>query len=144
VDSIDFEPECVFCQIKAKTHEAAWVYEGPEVLAFLDRSPLFDGHVLVVPRDHWRNVFEMPAELVKELFGHVQRVAMAVKTAMDCDGVFVASNNGVSQSVDHMHVHVVPRRKKDGLRGFMWPRHKYESMNVAKEIAARIAGALDE
>src|ERR1044072_8336133 len=136
------DPTCIFCQIRNKEIEAAWVYEGDDALAFLDRSPLFDGHVFVIPNAHRRTFFAAPPQEVAALFAAVQRLSVAVKTAMECDGVFVASNNGVSQSVDHLHVHVVPRRKKDGLRGFMWPRHKYESTERANEIAAQIAAAL--
>jgi histidine triad (HIT) family protein len=140
-DSID-DPTCIFCRIKNREIAAAWVYEGDDALAFLDHNPLFDGHVLVVPPNHHQTLFDVSPEEVAGLFKAVQRIGAAVKIALDSDGIFVASNNGVSQSVDHLHVHVVPRRKKDGLRGFMWPRHKYENDAAAAEIAARIAASL--
>lgn len=111
-------------------------------LAFLDRRPLFPGHTLVVPRRHVETLLELPAALVGPFFEEVRRVAGAVERALDADGTFVALNNRVSQSVPHLHVHVVPRRFKDGLRGFFWPRQKYGSEEEAAEIAARIRRAL--
>ena len=137
-----YEAGCVFGEINQGNLDAAWVLDTDDVTAFLDRRPLFHGHVLVVPRFHHRNLFEAPPEVAAQVFAETQRIAVAVKAAMDSDGIFVATNNGVSQSVDHLHVHVVPRRKKDGLRGFMWPRHKYETDDEAQAIAARIREAL--
>jgi len=122
--------------------EAAMVGEGDEWLAFLDIRPLFPGHVLLVPREHVRTVMELPDELAGPMMVATKRLSNAVKTGMQSDGIFTASNNGVSQSVDHLHIHIVPRNKKDGLRGFMWPRHKYESDGAMHETAARIREAL--
>ncbi len=118
------------------------VLDEPQVIAFLDHRPLFKGHVLVIPRPHVRNLMELPEDLLTPLFSCVQRLSIAVKSAMEADGIFNASNNGVSQSVDHLHVHVVPRRKKDGLRGFMWPRLKYADHAELDAVAARIRSAL--
>lgn len=113
----------------------------PEAVAFLDQRPLFPGHTLVVPRRHYDTLADLPRELVEPVFGEVQTLSVAVQDAMRADGSFVAMNNVVSQSVPHLHVHVVPRRRKDGLRGFFWPRHKYESEQQMAEIATAIRDA---
>ena len=119
------------------------VLDTPEVVAFLDHRPVFVGHTLVVPRDHVATLLDLSTPLRDVLFQRVQEVARAVQEAMGADGTFVAMNNVVSQSVPHLHVHVIPRRFKDGLRGFFWPRVSYESDEAAAEIEARIRGALD-
>jgi histidine triad (HIT) family protein len=111
-------------------------------MAFLDTRPVFKGHVLVVPRPHIGLLTDLPAELVPGYFGLVQQVAAAVPRALGAQGTFVAVNNVVSQSVPHLHTHVVPRTKGDGLRGFFWPRHKYASDDEAAEYAKRIAAEL--
>ncbi len=116
--------------------------DEPEVLGFLDSRPVFPGHVLLVPRAHHQTLPDLPVALLPVLFGAAQRVAAAVLPALDADGSFVALNNTVSQSVPHLHVHVVPRRRKDGLRGFFWPRQKYESDDAMAATAERIASAL--
>lgn len=134
---------CVFCAIGAGARAAAWVLDEPDTLAFLDASPLFKGHVLVTPRAHVPTLLDLPAEAVPALFTGVQRVARAVEKALAADGTFVALNNKVSQSVPHLHVHVVPRRKKDGLRGFFWPRARYEDDAERDDYAARIRAALE-
>ncbi len=133
---------CLFCHIRDGESPSAVVFDGPEVLAFLDTRPLFLGHVLVIPKQHHRTLMELPNAELPGLMDVVQRLSVAVQMAMASDGIFVASNNGVSQSVDHLHIHVVPRRKKDGLRGFMWPRVQYESDEAMYETAQRIATAL--
>ena len=112
------------------------------VLAFLDRSPLFKGHVLVVPLRHTVTLVDLDPDLVAAFFERVQRVAARMPVALDCDGTFVAINNVVSQSVAHLHVHVVPRRRKDGLRGFFWPRVRYQSDAEADDYALRLRLAL--
>jgi histidine triad (HIT) family protein len=137
---------CVFCAIVAGEHAASFVLGadgGGPVVAFLDARPVFKGHVLVVPRAHVPTLAELPASGIPELFGAVQRVARAVEAGLDADGTFVALNNKVSQSVPHLHVHVVPRRRKDGLRGFFWPRVAYADDAEREEIAARIRAALE-
>lgn len=118
------------------------VYESPETVAFLDRRPLFPGHTLVLPRRHYETLADIPSDLIEPLFGSVQKLSVAVPDAMGAEGSFVAMNNVVSQSVPHLHVHVVPRRRKDGLRGFFWPRQKYESEDRMAEVAAAIRDAL--
>ena len=114
------------------------------VLAFLDRAPVFHGHVLVVPRAHVETLGDLPAEQLPVLFGAVQRVARAVEApaGLDAHGSFVAMNNRVSQSVPHLHVHVVPRHRKDGLRGFFWPRMRYDNDEEMEAVAARIRSGL--
>ena len=111
-------------------------------VAFLDRSPVFKGHVLIAPRCHVVTLPDLDHDLVGPFFERVQRIASVMPDALDCDGTFVAINNVVSQSVAHLHVHVVPRRRKDGLRGFFWPRTRYASDAEAEDYAARLSAAL--
>src|SRR6186997_2346701 len=134
---------CVFCSIVAGETAAVSVLDDDVALAFLDVRPLFPGHVLVIPRQHHVTLPDLPAELVGPFFERVQRVAGAVPVAMEAQGSFVAMNNVVSQSVPHLHVHVVPRTKGDGLRGFFWPRTRYRDDAHAQEVAAAIRAALD-
>ena len=129
---------CKFCQIIAGEIPAHFVLDTDDVVAFLDHRPLFPGHTLVLPRDHVETLADLPEDRVGPFFRQVQRVEAAVRTAMEAQGSFVAENNVVSQSVAHLHVHVVPRRRKDGLRGFFWPRTKYASDAQAAAVAARI------
>ncbi len=133
---------CTFCDIVSGTASAHRVLDDDVAVAFLDRSPLFPGHVLVVPRAHVGTLPELPVDAVGPLFERVRRVAAAVPTATGATGTFVAANNVVSQSVPHLHVHVVPRRRGDGLRGFFWPRRRYGSDDEAAEIAARLRAAI--
>jgi histidine triad (HIT) family protein len=134
--------DCVFCAIAAGQTAAAKVLDEREICAFLDQRPLFAGHVLVIPRGHVETLHELPLDAVAPLFLAVQRVAGAVERAMAAEGSFVAVNNRVSQSVPHLHVHVVPRRKGDGLRGFFWPRTKYAADDERDQVARRIVAAL--
>jgi len=134
--------ECIFCDIAAGLVPAHIVFADDEFVAFLDYKPVFKGHVLVAPRQHVLTLADLPAESVGPLFLRVQRVSAALPTAVGCQGSFVAENNIVSQSVPHLHVHVVPRTKGDGLRGFFWPRQRYESAAEAAEYAERIRAAL--
>ena len=134
---------CSFCAVVAGEIEAAHVvHETDVVVAFLDHRPLFPGHTLVVPRPHLETLLDLPPDQVGPYFAEVQRLASAVPNAMEAQGSFVAMNNVVSQSVPHLHTHVVPRRRKDGLRGFFWPRTKYESEAVMAETAARVRAAM--
>jgi histidine triad (HIT) family protein len=135
---------CVFCGIlDGSGPPTEWVLREAEVAAFLDIRPLFKGHVLVVPATHVETLGALGPDVVAPLFRAVRRVARAVERGLDADGSFVAINNRVSQSVPHLHVHVVPRRKGDGLRGFFWPRARYASDAECTEIARRIAAALE-
>ncbi len=135
---------CLFCSIVARRTPAWIVADDDQVVSFLDHRPLFRGHVLVVPRLHHETLPDLPPQDIAALFGWVQRMARAVEVAMQADGTFVAINNRISQSVPHLHVHVVPRRRKDGLKGFFWPRQKYESDTQALEIVDVIRLALSE
>lgn len=133
---------CAFCEIVNGHASAHVVFEDENALAFLDTKPLFPGHTLLVPRQHIETLVDVPSERVGSLFGAAQRLARAIEAAMNAEGTFVAINNRVSQSVPHLHIHVVPRRKKDGLKGFFWPRSKYSSDDHAAEVAAAIRKAL--
>ena len=141
-DADDAAASCAFCDIASGALAAAVVLDEPDVVGFLDLRPVFPGHVLLVPRTHVATLPELPAEQLPVLFGAAQRMATAVVAALEADGTFVAMNNRVSQSVPHLHVHVVPRRFKDGLRGFFWPRQKYEDDAAMHDTAARIRAAL--
>ena len=122
----DPSPTCTFCRIAAGEVPAPMIFENADCLAFLDHRPLFPGHCLVIPRAHYETLAELPAPLAAALFEHARRLSAVVETALGAEGAFVAINNRVSQSVPHVHVHVVPRRKGDGLKGFFWPRRKYQ------------------
>ena len=134
---------CLFCGIVSEEVDASIVFQDDISLAFLDHRPLFPGHCLLVPKTHFETLSDLPTELVGHFFTNVQLLARAVELAMEAEGSFVAMNNRVSQSVPHLHVHIVPRRKKDGLKGFFWPRNKYEGevqiVAVQKAIQAAIA-----
>lgn len=132
---------CVFCQIVAGELPAHHVMVDGAIMAFLDVRPLFPGHVLVVPRHHHETLAELPPGLVEPLFTVVRKLSAVVEATLAASGTFVALNNKVSQSVPHLHVHVVPRRRGDGLRGFFWPRTRYGSDREAAEVAARLASA---
>ena len=132
----------MFCQIVAGAAPAHVVLDDEVAFAFLDRRPLFPGHTLLVTRDHYETLTDLPGELLSPIFTRVQALASAMEDVIGAAGSFVAINNRVSQSVPHMHVHVVPRNRKDGLRGFFWPRHKYDSEQHAAEVAARLRAAL--
>ncbi len=129
---------CVFCGIARGDVPANVVLEDEAFVAVLDAKPLFHGHVLVVPRAHVVTLPELPTAAVDPLFRIVKELARAVPEAMGAEGSFVAMNNVVSQSVPHLHVHVVPRKKGDGLKGFFWPRHAYDGTDQMAEIARRI------
>ena len=118
---------CLFCGIVNGEVNASLVFDDDISIAFLDHRPLFPGHCLVVPKKHFETLSDLPTNLVGPFFRNVQVLTRAVEVALEAEGSFVAMNNRVSQSVPHLHVHVVPRRKKDGLKGFFWPRNKYGS-----------------
>ena len=134
--------DCVFCSIVAGDVPADVVLDEPEFLGFLDRRPVFKGHLLLVPRTHLETLLDLPAELHAGFVEAAQRLAGAVVAGLGATGTFVAVNNVVSQSVPHLHAHVVPRTKGDGLRGFFWPRTKYASEQEAAWYAARLVAAL--
>ena len=134
--------QCAFCRIVAGEEPAFVIFEDEVSTAFLDRRPLFHGHVLVVPRDHCETLAELPARSVDRFFRNVQLISRAVENAMGAEGSFVAVNNRVSQSIPHLHVHVVPRSRGDGLRGFFWPRHPYRNEEQVKLVQRRLRETL--
>jgi histidine triad (HIT) family protein len=135
-------PGCPFCDIAAGDRPGFVVLDEPSVLAFLDVRPLFPGHVLVVPRSHVDSYDDASAQVLTELGMATQRLSRAVQTATGAAGAFIATNVRVSQSIPHLHFHVVPRTRGDGLRGFFWPRARYRDDAHAEEVAASIRAAL--
>jgi histidine triad (HIT) family protein len=134
---------CLFCGIINGEVDASVVFDDDISIAFLDHRPLFPGHCLLAPKNHFETLSDLPLDLVGPFFRNVQLLARAVEVALEAEGSFVAMNNRVSQSVPHLHVHIVPRRKKDGLKGFFWPRNKYgneaEILEVQRSIQSAIA-----
>lgn len=140
-----YDPTCPFCRVvRDRTDDARIVLEDECCVAFLDARPLFPGHCLLVPRPHVSTLPDLPSTQVGPLFEAARRLCVAVRAAVGADGTFVAVNNVVSQSVPHLHVHVVPRWFHDGLKGFFWPRHGYESPQHAVEVAQAVRRALAE
>jgi len=133
---------CAFCRVVRGEARSHTVLEDEISLGFLDHRPLFRGHCLLVPREHVPTLADLPPGLVGPFFTNVQLLARAMETGLQAEGSFVAVNNRISQSVPHMHVHLVPRRRKDGLRGFFWPRQKYAGDEEMAEVAARIRAAV--
>ena len=136
------DDNCLFCRIVSGEVPATIVYEDENAVAFLDHRPLFHGHTLLVPREHVETLGDLPEQLVGPYFEAAQLLTRAVQAALEAEGTFVAMNNRVSQSVPHLHVHVVPRRKKDGLKGFFWPRTKYKGEEEMKAVQSKIVAAL--
>jgi histidine triad (HIT) family protein len=135
---VSADPSCLFCRIVAGEVPAHFVIDDGPVRAFLDHRPLFPGHTLVVPADHVEHLNVMPDDLMVPLWTAVRAVSRAMVDVLGAEGSFTATNTVVSQSVPHLHVHVAPRRRKDGLRGFFWPRTKYGSEEEAAAVAARL------
>jgi histidine triad (HIT) family protein len=135
---------CLFCRIVSGEVPAVIVYEDDQSVGFLDHRPLFHGHTLLVPREHVEVLGELPVTQVGPLFETVQLLSRAVEAGLDAEGTFVAMNNRVSQSVPHLHIHVVPRRKGDGLKGFFWPRTKYKSEEEMLAVKKSIATGLSK
>jgi histidine triad (HIT) family protein len=135
-------PDCLFCKIAAHQLSAAIVYEDDDVIAFLDVMPLFPGHVLLCPRKHYETLPDVPVTMVGPLFQKGQLLTRAVENAQSAEGTFLAINNRVSQTVPHLHLHIVPRRRRDGLKGFFWPRHKYEDAAAMEAARSAIAAEM--
>lgn len=133
---------CAFCRIVAGDLEAYRVFEDERTVAFLDQRPVFPGHVLLVPREHHETLGDLPDALVEPLFRNARLIARGVERGLEADGTFVALNNRVSQSVPHLHVHVIPRRRKDGLRGFFWPRQSYADPAAAARMQTVLEAAI--
>jgi histidine triad (HIT) family protein len=134
--------DCLFCAIASGREAGHIVLDEPDVVAFLDHRPVFKGHTLVLPREHVVTFPDLPARLLVPVMGAAQRVARAVIEGLGAEGSWVSMNNVVSQAVPHLHVHVVPRRRKDGLRGFYWPRTKYADDDEMARTAAELRDAL--
>lgn len=135
---------CKFCGIVSGELSASIVLDDEFCLAFLDSRPLFHGHCLLVPRGHYETLQDLPEFLIGPLFSDAKLLCLAIEETMSAEGTFVAINNKISQSVPHLHVHVVPRRRKDGLRGFFWPRCRYADEEQMREAAEKIRAAVDE
>ena len=133
---------CIFCQIASGTLAAPLVFEDEVSLAFFDHRPIFPGHTLLIPKQHYETLADLPEALIKPIFTNAQLLTRAIEAALQAEGTFVAINNRVSQSVPHLHVHIVPRRRKDGLRGFFWPRQAYkdpdEMENIRKNLSETV------
>ncbi len=128
------DPNCIFCKIISKQIKSNVVYEDDETVAFLDNDPLFPGHVLLSPREHYETLPDLPADLAGPMMLKMQLMARAVKVAVGAEGTFIAINNQVSQTVPHLHIHIVPRRRKDGLKGFFWPRQGYKDSDACESV----------
>lgn len=130
---------CIFCKIIRKDIAAYIVYQDEEAIAFLDSHPLFPGHVLLSPLKHYETLLDLPPELAGSMMRKTQMLAQAVQSATEAEGTFIAVNNRVSQTVPHLHIHIVPRKRRDGLRGFFWPRQHYKD-DAAREA---VRGAIE-
>ena len=128
------EADCVFCKIVRSEIAAQVVYRDNQAIAFLDSHPLFPGHVLLSPRDHYETLMDLPVALTGPLMEKTQLLAKAVEAALGAEGTFIAINNRVSQTVPHLHIHVVPRRRRDGLKGFFWPRQGYHDDDAREAV----------
>jgi histidine triad (HIT) family protein len=133
---------CAFCRVVRRQVAARLVFEDEISLAFLDHRPVFPGHCLLIPKDHYETLTDLPGDLTGPFFKNAQLLARAIESAMEAEGTFVAMNNRVSQSVQHLHVHVVPRRRKDGLKGFFWPRHPYPTEADADAVQSAVRDAM--
>lgn len=135
---------CVFCNIVDRLEKSFIVFEDNDLLCFLDKRPLFLGHSLLIPKCHYETLTDIPSSLGQAFFTQTQLLAKAVQTGMGAQGMFIASNNGVSQSVPHFHTHLVPRNQGDGLKGFFWPRQFYSSGQQMEEVQKQIQQALKQ
>ena len=134
---------CLFCKLAAGEIAARLVFEDEISLAFLDHRPVFPGHCLMIPKVHYETLTDLPEDLIGPFFTRTQLLARAIESAVAAQGTFVAMNNRVSQSVPHFHVHIVPRRRKDGLKGFFWPRYPYPDNEAAEAVQLSIRRALE-
>jgi histidine triad (HIT) family protein len=135
---------CIFCNIARGQIESHLVFRDEHSIAFLDSKPLFPGHCLLIPIDHYETLSDLPRDKVEPLFANARLMAVAIEKAMSADGSFLAINNRVSQSVQHLHIHIVPRKENDGLRGFFWPRQKYANPEAMREVQRAIENAIGE
>ncbi len=137
-----FPEACLFCRIILGKAEAYRVFEDPVCLAFLDRRPLFPGHSLLLPKQHYETLADLPRDLLGPIFSGAQLLTRAMELGLDAEGSFVAINNRISQSVPHLHIHIVPRRRKDGLKGFFWPRQAYKDLEECLRVQQAIQSAV--
>jgi histidine triad (HIT) family protein len=137
------DPDCLFCKIVAEASPGNVVFKTDELIAILDIHPLFPGHVLLCPRQHYETLLDLPVDLTGPMMAATQLLAKAVEAAVDADGTFIAINNRVSQTVPHLHIHVVPRRRRDGLKGFFWPRVPYRDEAARETVRAAIEREVD-
>jgi len=137
------DENCAFCKI-VRHDDGFRVFEDEQTIAFLDHRPLFPGHCLLIPKAHFETITDLPDSLVTPLFANVRMLSAAVALAMRAEGTFIAANNRVSQSVPHFHVHIVPRTKGDGLKGFFWPRRKYKSPEEIASVTSALHAAIDQ
>lgn len=142
VDEPHYSKTCAFCRIIRGEDTAFIVFEDSISVAFLDRRPLFPGHCLLVPREHYETLADLPAPLVGPLFQNAQLLERAIEEGLSADGTFVAINNHVSQSVPHVHIHLVPRHHKDGLKGFFWPRQRYQDDAALRQVQETLRAAI--
>jgi len=141
-DQLPSSATCAFCRIIRGEGQASVVFEDGLSLAFLDRRPLFPGHCLLVPKAHYETLTDLPASLVGPLFQNAQMLERAIEEGFGAEGTFVAFNNRVSQSVPHLHIHFVPRHRKDGLKGFFWPRQRYPDEAALRQVQDTLREAL--
>ncbi len=138
-----YKEGCTFCDIVSGKASSYTVFEDKISLAFLDHSPLFKGHVILIPKAHYETIYDVPDETLAGLFATARKISKGIEIALGAEGTFVAVNNKVSQSVPHFHIHIVPRRHGDGLHGFFWPRQKYENEEEEEEVRREIEKAID-
>ena len=136
--------ECPFCKIVRSETQSYNVFEDDLTLAFLDKRPLFPGHCLLIPKSHFETLIDLPAPLVAPLFQKAQLLAQAMEKGLQAEGTFVAINNRISQSVPHLHIHIVPRHKKDGLKGFFWPRQHYKDEAAILSIQSTLQSTISQ
>ena len=134
--------DCPFCKIVRSEIPSYNVFEDDITLAFLDKRPLFPGHCLLIPKSHYETLIDLPASLVGPLFQNAQLLARAMEQGLQAEGTFVAINNRISQSVPHVHIHIVPRRQKDGLKGFFWPRQRYKDEATILSIQSTLQSTI--
>src|SRR6266436_10400204 len=136
-----FDESCAFCKM-VRADDGFRVFEDEQTIAFLDHRPLFAGHCLLIPKSHLETINDLPDSLLAQLFANVRLLSAAVECGMLAEGTFIAANNRVSQSVPHFHVHIVPRTKGDGLKGFFWPRRKYKNTEEIDSVLSALRGAI--
>ncbi len=132
---------CIFCSIAERKQSAEIVFEDKDFIAFLDKSPIFKGHTLLVPKKHIQTILDFPDNELMKMITDVKLLSIAIKSALECDGILLINNNIISQSVPHFHMHIIPRIKGEVLKGFMWPRTRYKD-NEYEEFGKKIAVAV--